>query len=156
MEKAVSGDHSAILLENRTQVARISRLIESINAGSSGHNGDGTAEVYLIDRSTPPALRLGPAQPTLLEWDAGSGPFLYDVIRGDLAALAAAGPAVDLGTVTCIENDSVDNATLALEDPEVPAPGQGFFYLYRGAPGGDYGSSSSGAPRRPAAGDCVE
>jgi hypothetical protein len=96
----------------------------------SGRNGDLGLEVYYLDFAAPRTLRLGPAQPTLLAWDADPAAVGFDVLRGELAALAFDGPTVDLGAATCIEND-------------------------RTVPGGTYGVSSSGAPREPASGDCA-
>jgi hypothetical protein len=121
---------------------------------------DGNLEIVLIDRTTPPMIRVSPGiDPTVVSWDTESGPVMYDVIRGDLADLSVDGGAVDLGSVLCIENDSYDPDTVGDEDPVIPASGQGFFYLYRGTPGplagpGSYGTGSSGLERVPSDGDC--
>jgi hypothetical protein len=121
-------------------------------ADCAGENPDGNDEIYVIDRSAPFVLRFGPDEPTAVRWSAGSGPTLYDVVRGDLADIAPGG---DLGTVLCIENDSTDNSTLGSPDPDEPNPGEVFFYLVRGLPAGGYGTTSSGAPRLASAGDCA-
>jgi len=46
-------------------------------------------------------------------------------------------------------------------DPDTPAPGHAFFYVYRGSAGvgkgaGDYGAGSSGLARVPSSGDCPD
>ena len=83
----------------------------------------------------------------------------YDVIRGDVANLQHSGGNVDLGTVVCLENDSGDTNTVGFEDTANPAPGQAFFYLFRGSMGvlagaGSYDEGSGGFERVPSAGDC--
>jgi len=76
----------------------------------------------------------------------------YDFVRGDLSALSEGTIAVDLGLLSCLENDSADADTAGgNEDTETPLPGEGFFYLARfnGAPGaGSYGGSSANRDRR--------
>ncbi len=100
------------------------------------------------------------AQPTQVTWAHEAQPLRYDVIRGNVADLAAGvGNTVDLGAVICLENDSPDADTTGFEDFEVPAPGQAFFYLYRGTQGseagpGSYGLGPSGGERIAGAGDC--
>jgi hypothetical protein len=75
----------------------------------------------------------------------------YDFARGDLGNLSESTIGVQLGKLTCIENDSVEPDTVGDEDSEQPAPGGGFFYLARlnAAPGaGWYGGSSRNRDRR--------
>ena len=77
----------------------------------------------------------------------------YNLIRGDIGNLAAAGPLVDLGPVSCVDLDSPD--TQAELDPLVPAPGQAFFYLARVHHGlAPYGNGTGGLVRIPGPGDC--
>ncbi|MDX1389426.1 MAG: S8 family serine peptidase, partial [Acidobacteriota bacterium] len=75
----------------------------------------------------------------------------YDFVRGDLTALSEGPGGVDLGSTVCIEDDSADADTAGgNEDTDVPAPGEGFFYLSRfsAAPGhGSYGGSSTNRDR---------
>ena len=75
----------------------------------------------------------------------------YDFIRGNLGALSEdPQDGVVLGTVVCLENDSVDPDTVGDEDLGIPAPGQAFFYLgrFNTAPGaGSYGGSSANRDR---------
>ncbi len=106
-------------------------------------------------------LPLRGRRPDLLHWDPSPWALSYDVIRGDLAALASGlGGMVDLGTVTCLEDDSPDAMTI-IDDMDEPVSGQGFFYLYRGAPGdligpGSWGGATGGAERMPAGGSCPD
>ena len=107
-----------------------------------------------------PGLELEVAEPspTVVRWNfLGSGN-TYDVIRGSVSALHATGGLVDLGVVTCIENDSTDLTTRGLADAAVPVPGAALFYLVRQNPPGSglgYGFSSAHDTRRPASGDCL-
>jgi formylglycine-generating enzyme required for sulfatase activity len=93
----------------------------------------------------------GPAG-TYFEWDplpAGSGT-VYDVARGDLANLSGDETAVDLGPLTCIEDDSPDESSETDSDPGTPPPGAAFFYLVRFEVGpvvGPWGSGSAGQGR---------
>jgi Tol biopolymer transport system component len=133
--------------------------------GSSGictpGNADASGEVFLIDRATPPAIVVSSgSDPTVVSWDTESGPAFYDAIRGDRASLTLRGDgSVDLGTVVCLADDSTVPSTASAPDPDIPLPGQVFFYLYRGTPGasagpGSYGKSSSGGERIPSFGGC--
>ncbi|RMG42578.1 MAG: hypothetical protein D6718_13730 [Acidobacteria bacterium] len=118
-------------------------------------NADLQPEIWIVDRNAPPELDVSRETPTVLRWSVISGPLRYDAIRGDVAALAPG----DLGAVACLENDSPDNDTNGFGDPEEPAPGGAFFFLYRGSEGldhgpGSYGRSSAGDERFPSGGDC--
>jgi Tol biopolymer transport system component len=128
----------------------------------SGQNPDGWPEIHLVDRTTPARISPSPGPaPTLVSWEAESGPIRYDVIRGDVADLATGAGSVDLGNVVCLENDSSDLSTRGDEDIVTPSPGQAFFYLFRGSQGvavgpGSYGAGSSGDERIPGAGGCPD
>ena len=90
---------------------------------------------------------------TSLEWDPAAGNLFYDVARGDVTALAEVGGGIDLGPLSCVEEDSED---LAAEDPQTPAAGTSWFYLLRpGGLSGTYGRSSSGSPRRSGDSGCL-
>jgi subtilisin family serine protease len=81
----------------------------------------------------------------------------YDFVRGDLDALNESVAGVDVGTVVCLEDDSIDPDTAGDEDLATPDPGSGFFYLgrFNAAPGhGWYGGSSVNRDRLPASGNC--
>jgi hypothetical protein len=78
----------------------------------------------------------------------------YDIVRGDVGALAPGPSSVDLGTVACLADDITATTTTAAA---LPAPGSAFFYLSRyehGPTVAEYGWSSAGEPHRPTAGDC--
>ena len=102
-------------------------------------------------------LEVAEPSPTVVRWNfLGSG-VTYDVVRGNVASLHASGGLVDLGVVTCIENDSTDLTTRGLADAAVPLQGTALFYLVRQNPPGSglaYGFSSSHDRRVAAAGDC--
>ena len=86
---------------------------------------------------------------TYFEWDAVPGS-VYDLVRGELANLSAGAGAVQLGPLTCIENDSTDESSQSSEDTTTPAVGAGFFYLVRFEQGtviGPWGFGSDGRER---------
>ncbi|MBI4242427.1 MAG: hypothetical protein HY613_11995 [Candidatus Rokubacteria bacterium] len=101
-------------------------------------------------------LEVAQPSPTLLRWNFLGTGVTYDAVRGGVGALRSVGGMVDLGVVTCIENDSTDLTTRGLEDAAVPLPGEAFFYAVRAnaAGGFGYGLSSAHEPRVPASGDC--
>ena len=146
----------------RPAVDETGDLVAFSGAGefTSWDNPDLMNEVWVIDGTVPPGIRVGKETPTLVSWDVESGPIRYDVIRGDLEGLGPGGSGtVSLGIVTCVEDDSPDADTRGAEDPEAPVAGHGFFYLYRGSAGldagpGSYGTSSDGREREPASDDC--
>jgi formylglycine-generating enzyme required for sulfatase activity len=94
---------------------------------------------------------------TYFEWDprpGGSG-VTYDLVRGDLASLSGNASAVDLGPLTCIEDDSDDESSDDFPDTEMLAPNTGFFYLVRFQEGpviGPWGFGSEGRGRAGAGG----
>ena len=102
-------------------------------------------------------LEVADPSPTVVRWNfLGSG-ITYDVIRGSVSSLHAAGGLVDLGVVTCIENNSTDLTTRGLGDAAAPSAGAAFFYVVRQNPPGSglgYGFSSAHETRHPASGDC--
>lgn len=124
-------------------------------------NPDLSMEVFMIDFTAAPVVRVSKDAPTLVSWDHEAGPIRYDVIRGDIASLSpGAGGTVDLGPVVCLEDDSPDADTRGFEDADQPSPGQSFFYMYRGTRGlnagpGSWGQSSSGFERVPSSGACA-
>jgi hypothetical protein len=143
--------------------------------GSLVPNATGTVFAFtgrdIVDRS-PSAMSLfraqldvrakidvGKASPTVLSWDPSPESLRYDVIRGSVSALTIAGSTVDLGAVVCLEDDSPDNHTRGFEDTAIPAPGEAFFFLYRGSIGasavaGSYGQGSGARERVAGAGGC--
>ena len=118
-------------------------------------------EIYLADITALARISVSAGTaPTRVVWQPESGPVRYDIIRGFVASLhPGGGSTIDLGAVTCIENDSPDASTIGHEDATLPAAGQAFFYIYRGTQGinkgpGSWGTSSAGAPRVPSTGSC--
>jgi len=96
--------------------------------------------------------------PTVARWGTLGPGVIYDLVRGNVKALRSLGGLVDLGVVTCIENDSTDLSNRGLGDATVPPPGEAYFYLARQTPrdtGLGYGASSTHEPRQPASGDCL-
>jgi hypothetical protein len=93
---------------------------------------------------------------TLARWSAVPGAQSYDVIRGALSSVAEVGQVIGLGTVICIEDDSLDEDTSGWEDADLPNPGEAFFYLveYYDGTSSSYGTVSAGMPRAPGPGDC--
>jgi len=102
-------------------------------------------------------LEVADPSPTVVRWNFLGTGITYDVIRGSVGSLHAAGGLVDLGVVACIENDSTDLTTRGLGDATAPPAGSAFFYLVRQNPAGSglgYGFSSAHDRRVAAAGDC--
>jgi Tol biopolymer transport system component len=122
-------------------------------------NPDGLPELWSIDRAALPVFEVGKDAPTVLRWSVESGPVRYDAIRGNVANLRFVGSTVDLGAVTCLENDSPDVTTAGFGDPDTPQPGQVFFFVTRGSVGvdagpGSYGTSKDGRERVAGSGGC--
>lgn len=63
--------------------------------------------------------------PTSMQWEATRAAVVYDVLRGDLAALRGNG---SIGDASCVDDD-LPNSTRV--ETAVPAPGQGFYYVIR-------------------------
>ncbi len=93
---------------------------------------------------------------TLASWTEVPGAVSYDVIRGQLGQIVETQVVIDLGTVVCIENDSLDASTLGWEDAALPNPGEAFFYLveYYDGTYSSYGTESADKQRAPGSGDC--
>jgi formylglycine-generating enzyme required for sulfatase activity len=97
-------------------------------------------------------LRASDPAATFFDWDplpGGSGT-VYDLARGNLSSLAGSASAVDLGPLTCVEDDSPDASSVGHPDTVVPAPGTAFFYLVRFQEGpwvGSWGFGSEGGER---------
>jgi Tol biopolymer transport system component len=126
---------------------------------ATDENADFSSELWLVDFSTPAAIRASKTTPTVVSWEPEPGPRHYDVIRGDVASLAlGAGNTVDLGAVVCLEDDSPDAHTVGDEDLVEPSPGQAFFFVYRGSQGagpGSWGQGTGGRERVAGTGSCA-
>ena len=104
-----------------------------IDMHSSDQFSDLGFRVATLTGSDVTNLRAFDPEATYLEWDPmpGGSDTIYDLVRGDLANLSGNASAVDLGPLTCIENDSQDESSQAHPDTEMPAPDTAFVYLVR-------------------------
>jgi hypothetical protein len=93
---------------------------------------------------------------TLIQWSAVSDASSYRIGRGGLENLRDAGTFIDLGTIVCIESESLDISTTGNEDGDKPPIGQAFFYVgaYRAGSLTGYGSADSLKPMHPAREAC--
>lgn len=98
----------------------------------------------------------GSATGATVSWGGVTGATTYDVVRGDVANLALAGPTVELGPLTCLADDTISTR---VTDTERPGPGRAFFYLVRDdapdAAGRSFGTSSRGEPRQSSTPHCA-
>jgi hypothetical protein len=103
----------------------------------------------LIGQGEIGGMTLSGKSATVLQWNAvtGAPDATFDVVRGDLDRLTGS---VNLGPLTCIEDDSPDASTSGDADTATPASGKGFFYVVRfelGYSVGGYGRGSGGGTR---------
>ena len=77
-----------------------------------------------------------------------------DLIRGDIGGVDHGPDPVDLGLVTCIEENSFNLTSADNPDTALPSPGSAFYYLVR-LQGGSYGIASDGRQRLATSGDCT-
>jgi len=134
------------------QVDHTGRVVLSWPGNWTGENPDLNQEIWIIDPDATPRWDIESTAPARIRFtpEPGECALHYDLIRGDLRNLAPGiGGTVELGEVVCLL-DGLPTTTVV--DPEGPAPSQGFFYLYGVA--GNWGASSSGAPRVAGSGDC--
>ncbi len=128
-----------IILENRplragayhTPVDRLRNVV--MNYDDPWFEGGAAGFRVATGAATAPEvenLRAFGSGATHFEWDAVPGA-VYDLVRGDLANLSGDASGVQLGPLTCIENDSTDPSSQSNADATTPAPGAGFFYLVR-------------------------
>jgi hypothetical protein len=91
---------------------------------------------------------------TSVSWTATPAALSYDVVRGRLAAIRETSVVVDLGPVTCIARNA-QGSSIPDRDPEMPAPGELFFYLveYDDGTSTSYGKATT-KPRAPGPGTC--
>lgn len=95
------------------------------------------SDVAISDPGVSESLMLT-AQQDRLWWSSVGGALGYDLVRGDLGSVAAAG----MGTQACLADD--DPSGFALYGAP-PSPGQGFWYLLRDVqPGGPGSYDDSG------------
>jgi N-acetylneuraminic acid mutarotase len=88
-----------------------------------------------------------------LAWSAVSDATAYDVASGSLTSLLSSTGDFTAGTTGCLGNDV---AATTVEDPVVPAPGDGLWYLVRAVNScGGSGSYDEGAPSQAASRDAA-
>lgn len=95
---------------------------------------------------------------TEVTWQDPGGAVSWDVIRGRLDWITVTPTGVDLGPVSCLEDNSPDTTTAPDHlDPTDPPDGEAFFYLLRTNTSlgpGTYGHASNGARNYVGSGDC--
>ena len=133
--------------------------LDDVGINSAGPPGVGGARMpfLTVEAGGHPADLRCEGSDTVCTWEPEPSDVSFDVIRGDMANLAADEQQVDLGPVICILDDSPDPTTIGHPDSDIPLPGQAFFYLlraYDGIRNGTYGKSSACLPRVALAGDC--
>jgi len=145
-------------------------LPSAIAAGDC--NGDGKADLMVADNFDNSVTILlnqsGAGDPlqmltaesgsrTLLRWGIVPGGS-YDVIRGLVRSVTQGPSTFNLGPVTCMANDILENDTASVPDATNPPLGDAFFYLVRAAVGGVPGNytvaSPSGKAGVPSSGGC--
>jgi hypothetical protein len=119
---------------------------------------DGNVSI-LLNASQPPILNIAQvAGGTQVSWSPVFEASSYDVIRGDRSLITQTATQVNLGTVTCIENDSPNADTVGNEDNNTPPVGTSYFYLFRTQDPqvkGSYGRSTLNKVRVAGAGNCL-
>ena len=88
---------------------------------------DGTVDNGFIVPGMVAGLSVLPDRITFT-WSAEPQAERYDVVRGDVVTLLAAGGDFGASLLACVEDDSVDTSAL---DELGPAPGAAFYYLVR-------------------------
>jgi HYR domain-containing protein len=143
--------------EGRTYLVTYGAVDASGNSSSSSsivfvpHDQGGESEPVLITAGEG-------AAGTLLQWDPVAGASSYKMIRGLVGSLHESGDFIDLGTVSCVQADSLSGSstTPGREDTDIPPLGQVFFYLASYDDGSDsgYGSDTAAKPRVKTGGGC--
>ena len=78
-----------------------------------------------------------------LQWSAVAGCTGYDVVRGDLGLLRSTGGDFTTAASSCAANDTVGTSWT---DPDLPAPGEGTWYVVRSVQCHSVGTWNSGGP----------
>lgn len=121
--------------------------VEAFLACGSHSYGPQFQFTVLDPGSTPagtPALTLGGSG---ISWPPVPGAVAYDVVRGDLAALATTGGDFAAATQQCLASATLEfGAPFATQ----PDPGQGYFVLSRARGCSGHGSYDDGSPGRAA------
>lgn len=84
-----------------------------------------------------------PGAGATINWSAAARAGAYDIVRGSLSALTFATGGLSAAVDRCLANDLT---TLSIDDVDLPAPGDGYFYLVRGAgcESGSFDDASAG------------
>ena len=89
----------------------------------------------------------------MLTWDPAANNLFYDVIQGDVTALALRDGRVDLGATRCLADDTTGAIAI---DSQRPEPGTAWFYLVRpNGLAGNYGRGSAEEGREESGGGCA-
>jgi hypothetical protein len=100
----------------------------------------------------PLMLRLSEtASGTRAEWTPVAGALHYNLVRGNVKNLRDQGQAIDLGPLACLGAGITTTSSVGLEDPEIPAPGEAFFYLLEfddGMSSSSFGTVSAAKERK--------
>ena len=80
-----------------------------------------------------------------MRWSFAGSSLVYDVIRGDPAALADLGASIDLGPALCLADDETGLRWAC--DSDTPSDNEAFYYLVRVDSATDYGRGSQLIPR---------
>jgi hypothetical protein len=93
---------------------------------------------------------------TVVSWSVVPGAQFYIIIRGQLGSITETTATIDLGSVMCVESQSIDESTDNRKDGDLPEPGDVFFYLveYFDGTSSTYGAESVGKPRVAGMGAC--
>jgi hypothetical protein len=110
------------------------------SCGSCRHFG--LDALSLIERAAPVGLATLEATAGGLAWDAVDNAATYDLVSGSLGLLRATGGNFAHASTSCAAED---HAGLEIDLPLTPAPGEGLFFLLRGAHC-ENGSFDSGGP----------
>lgn len=97
-----------------------------------------------------PRMWLQDAGCTEIRWTFTGSALLYDLARGNLDDLTVSASSIDLVLSVCLE--SSHPSILWTCDGDIPASGQGFFYLVRASGAPTFGHSSDFLPRQGAIG----
>ena len=117
---------------------------ETCNGNGIDDDCDVTVDNVAAPTGTPAlhgqALGNGAAH---LTWNATAAATGYDLVTGSLQVLQSSGGDFSAATTQCLANDL---PTTSFDHPEIPAAGQGFWYLIRAVNCGGNASYDSGSP----------
>ena len=97
-------------------------LCNGLDENCDGHTDEPLQDAHLLSLAKPAPGR------TSLRFAIAEGPGTYDVIRGGLFTLISSGGDFRMATSDCLANDA---SSTTLEDDELPAASDGYWYLVR-------------------------